>query len=65
MFLKFDEIFRDAQLVSDDVNGARAALFEARRKALELEQENFIIRIGWIAIGLQAPSILQSELQTG
>ncbi len=41
VFLKFDEIFRDAQLVSDDVNGARAALFEARRKALELEQENF------------------------
>ncbi len=40
MFLKFNERFSHAQLVSDAVNGARSARVEARIKALELEQES-------------------------
>ncbi len=40
MFLKFNERFWDAQLVSDAVNGARSARVEARIKVNELEQES-------------------------
>ncbi len=39
MFLKFNERFWDAQLVSDAVNGARSARVEARIKVYELGQE--------------------------
>ncbi len=40
MFLKFNERFSDAQIVSDAVNGARSARVEARIKVHELEQES-------------------------
>ncbi len=40
MFLKFNERFWDAQLVSDAVNGALSARVEARIKVYELEQES-------------------------
>ncbi len=38
MFLKFNERFWDAQLVSDAVNGARSACVEARIKVHELDR---------------------------
>ncbi len=40
VFLKFNERFWDAPLVSDAVNGARSARVEAWIKAHELEQES-------------------------
>ncbi len=40
MFLKFNERFWDALLVSDALNGARSARVEARFKVHELEQES-------------------------
>ncbi len=40
MFLKFNERFWDAQLVSNAVHGAHSARVEARIEAHELEQES-------------------------